>query len=56
MESGNNNIIYLIRLLRGLNEETQLKRLAEDVTQSKSQEVGVVETRSFRCSCQHPGF
>lgn len=51
MESGNNNIIYLIMLLRGLNEEMQLKCLAEDVAQSKSQGVGVAETRCFCCRC-----
>ena len=51
MESGNNNIIYLVRLLRGLNEKMQFKRLAEDVTQSKRQEVGVAEMHCFCCSC-----
>ena len=51
MKSGNNNIIYLIRSLRGLNEEMQLKRLAEDVTQSERQGVGAAETRCFCCPC-----
>ena len=51
MESGNNNIIYLVRSLRGLNEKMQLKRLAEDVTQSERQEVGVVATHCLCCGC-----